>query len=369
MDMGPRTVSQMLTFKAAAAVVLACALCALAPALMPAAALADPVKVLEFGKGDLASLRAQAADVRAQIDRLDLESQEAVEKYDAARADLDQVSARLTEMRRALDIAQTKLDAAQLVMSQRLSSMYKSDGLTLLDVLLNARDFSDIGTQLDYFRLVNQADRTTVDDIGALTRQVARLTSQLERDRADALKKETQLHALRADIEDQLAQRKALLNSVNGRIGKILARQRAAAEAAARRLAGDVDLDSITGTDAQLAVLRETMRWLGVPYVWGGAGPNGFDCSGLVLYVFAKFGVDLPHAATYQARMGTPVPFGQLQPADLVFFGSPSFYHHVGIYVGNGRFIEAPHTGDVVKVSVLAGRGATLACRYPLRVP
>ena len=215
--------------------------------------------------------------MRAQIDRLDLESQEAVEKYDAARADLDQVSARLTEMRRALDIAQTKLDAAQLVMSQRLSSMYKSDGLTLLDVLLNARDFSDIGTQLDYFRLVNQADRTTVDDVGALTRQVARLTSQLERDRADALKKETQLHALRADIEDQLAQRKALLDSVNGRIGKILARQRAAAEAAARRLAGDVDLDSITGTDAQLAVLRETMRWLGVPYVWGGAGPNGFD--------------------------------------------------------------------------------------------
>ena len=67
--------------------------------------------------------------------------------------------------------------------------------------------------------------------------------------------------------------------------------------------------------------------------------------------------------------MGTPVPFSQLQPADLVFFGDPAFYHHVGIYIGAGRFIEAPHTGDVVKVSLLAGRGATLACRYPLQLP
>jgi len=67
--------------------------------------------------------------------------------------------------------------------------------------------------------------------------------------------------------------------------------------------------------------------------------------------------------------MGTPLPFGQMEPADLVFFGDPSFYHHVGIYIGNGLFIEAPRTGDVVKVSQLAGRGSTLACRYPIRLP
>ena len=112
------------------------------------------------------------------------------------------------------------------------------------------------------------------------------------------------------------------------------------------------------------------MRWLGVPYVWAGASPSqGFDCSGLVMYVYAKFGVRLPHAATLQARLGSPVSFDDLQPADLVFFGSPSFYHHVGIYIGDGLFIEAPHTGDVVKVSRLAGRGCALACRYDVRLP
>jgi peptidoglycan hydrolase CwlO-like protein len=353
---------------AAPLIALACALCAVAVALLPAPAVADPVKVLRFGEGDLSSLRAEAADVRAQIARLDREAQVAVEKYDAARADLDEVSTRLTEMRRELDTAQARLDTAQQALSRRLASMYKSESLTLLDALLNARDIADVDTQIDHFRLVSQADRTNVDDVQALTHRVALITGQLERDREAALDKETELDALRVDIEDQVAQRRVLLGTVNRRIAKLLARQRAEAEATARRLAGDVDLGTIVGTDAQLAVVRETMRWLGVPYVWGGATPSCFDCSGLVLYVFAKFGVKLPHAATYQARLGTPVPFDLLQPADLVFFGSPSFYHHVGSYIGNGLFIEAPHTGDVVKVSVLAGRGAALACRYPLRL-
>ena len=111
------------------------------------------------------------------------------------------------------------------------------------------------------------------------------------------------------------------------------------------------------------------MKYLGIPYVWAGATPKGgFDCSGLVLYVFAKFGVVFPHGATMQARMGTPVPLDQLQPADLVFFGSPAFYHHVGIYIGNGLFIEAPHTGALVRVSPLAGRGCALACRYAIHL-
>ena len=83
----------------------------------------------------------------------------------------------------------------------------------------------------------------------------------------------------------------------------------------------------------------------------------------------AKFGVSFLHGATLQARQGTPVPLSLMEPADLVFFGDASFYSHVGIYIGNGLFIEAPHTGDVVKVSRLAGRGCALAARYPIRLP
>jgi cell wall-associated NlpC family hydrolase len=94
------------------------------------------------------------------------------------------------------------------------------------------------------------------------------------------------------------------------------------------------------------------MQYLGVPYVWGGASPSGFDCSGFTMYVYAQVGVSLPHNAAAQYGMGSPVSMGQLQAGDLVFFYGLG---HVGIYIGGGQFIHSPHTGDVVKISSISG--------------
>lgn len=90
------------------------------------------------------------------------------------------------------------------------------------------------------------------------------------------------------------------------------------------------------------------MQYLGVPYVWAGDDPSGFDCSGLVMYVYAKLGVDLPHSSRMQYGCGTHVSRGQLEPGDLVFFGSP--IHHVGMYVGDGNMINAPYSGVTVRI-------------------
>jgi cell wall-associated NlpC family hydrolase len=95
------------------------------------------------------------------------------------------------------------------------------------------------------------------------------------------------------------------------------------------------------------------MRYLGVPYVWGGASPSaGFDCSGLVKYVYGRLGIDLPHFAASQYRLGRHVRLGHLRPGDLVFFET---LNHVGIYIGHGRFVDAPHTGSRVHVEAIAG--------------
>ncbi len=99
-------------------------------------------------------------------------------------------------------------------------------------------------------------------------------------------------------------------------------------------------------------VVGIAMQYLGTPYVYGGASPGGFDCSGFVMYVFAQIGVSLPHNAAAQYGSGTPVDRSQLQPGDLVFFNGLG---HVGIYVGGGSFIHSPHTGDVVKISGMSG--------------
>jgi hypothetical protein len=97
-------------------------------------------------------------------------------------------------------------------------------------------------------------------------------------------------------------------------------------------------------------------RYLGVPYVWGGADPaTGFDCSGLVMYVYRQLGIDLLHFSGAQFHEGAPVPFDALAPGDLVFFDAgPLGPGHVGMYVGGDRFIQAPHSGDVVKISSLS---------------
>ena len=104
-------------------------------------------------------------------------------------------------------------------------------------------------------------------------------------------------------------------------------------------------------------------RYLGVPYVWGGASPSGFDCSGLTMYVYAQLGVSLPHNAAAQYGALPHVSESDLQPGDLVFFDG---LNHVGIYIGGGSIIHAPHTGTVVQISSLSGGGSYFgAARVP----
>ena len=97
-------------------------------------------------------------------------------------------------------------------------------------------------------------------------------------------------------------------------------------------------------------------QYLGVPYAWGGASPlTGFDCSGLAMFVYAQLGVTLTHYTGAQFTEGVPVPRAELQPGDLVFFEEDALLgpQHEGIYIGDNEFIQAPHTGDVVKISSL----------------
>ena len=98
-------------------------------------------------------------------------------------------------------------------------------------------------------------------------------------------------------------------------------------------------------------------RFLGVPYRYGGSTPStGFDCSGFVRFVYERFGIELPHSSYADFGLGRRVPRSALQPGDLVFFHGVG---HVGMYVGSGRFIHAPHSGTRVEISSLAEYGTS----------
>lgn len=116
--------------------------------------------------------------------------------------------------------------------------------------------------------------------------------------------------------------------------------------------------DGDVGTSLGQQVVDYAMQYLGVPYVWGGNGPNCFDCSGLTKYVYSHFGYNLNRTASAQLSNGIPVSLADLQPGDLVFFDNGRVstpVSHVGIYIGNSQFIHASTNSYTVEISSLSG--------------
>lgn len=110
--------------------------------------------------------------------------------------------------------------------------------------------------------------------------------------------------------------------------------------------------------------VRLARRFVGVPYAWGGASPSGFDCSGLIYYVYGRLGITVPHNAAALFGEGRPVPVSRLRPGDLVFF---SGLGHVGMAVGGGRYIHAPQSGERVEVASLSDRAGSIVGARRLR--
>ena len=116
--------------------------------------------------------------------------------------------------------------------------------------------------------------------------------------------------------------------------------------------------DMPSGSYGGKAAVDVAAQFLGVPYVWGGTSPSGFDCSGLMQYVYKQLGYSINRVAADQMKNGIPVAWEDLAPGDLVgFYSSPGsgYVSHIGMYVGDGKMIHAPHTGDVVRYADLEG--------------
>jgi cell wall-associated NlpC family hydrolase len=318
--------------------------------------------------------------VLAQIQSLDASLSHAIEAYNAATIKLDRINGDLEANAHELAVAQQNLRRSQDALAARLVAIYTSpEETSTLGVLLGATSFDDFLNRLDTVDRVSEQDVRVHTDTVQLRAKVRRTRARLKKARAEQAEVVRERAAHRASIEQQLSERRSLVASIRSEIERMEAaereRQRQAELAARRRLAAAraappaltpsvvaaVDSPVAPTPEAPVAapaaryggVVGIAMRYLGIPYKWGGASPStGFDCSGFVMYVYAQVGVSLPHNAAAQYAYGTPVSRSQLQPGDLVFFNGLG---HNGIYIGGGSFIHSPHTGDVVKISSLSG--------------
>jgi peptidoglycan DL-endopeptidase CwlO len=312
--------------------------------------------------------RAQAQSVLARLQGLDAAAQRANSRYEAANRGLRRVEHQLDINRQALGVARGNFVRGQHELERRLVAIYTSqEEQSSLAVILGARSLDDLISRIETVNSISNQDAALIHNVLSYQHQIVQRRAVLSRERARQHRLVAVRVAARNRAEGRLAAERHLYNSVRSQLAQMISRQQASQLAAARRarVAAQVQAAAPTGSFGvgdpsggsvpsghYSGVVGIAMRYLGVPYVWGGASPSGFDCSGLVMYVYAQVGISLPHYTVGQWNYpnAVSVPRDQLQPGDLVFFAGLG---HVGIYVGGGQFIHAPHTGDVVRIDSL----------------
>lgn len=309
------------------------------------------------------------SEVQAQVDALNTKVEIAAETYDAAVGKL--ADARRAEASAAQKVAreQAVLTTLQTQMGVLAAAAYRSGSGGDADLLAlmtsrNPRAYLDRVSTLD------EIARTQSDQLSRVVAARHDLdTAKAEVGQEVAAREAVQrkLAAAKASIQADLARQQALLASLQARERAALVARLAAAERAAAAATRPPATPSIAGAPstggsasfatassapangAAAAAVRLAYAQLGKPYQWGASGPNSYDCSGLTMAAWAAAGVSLPHNAAAQYGSITHVPSSSLRPGDLVFFGSD--LHHVGIFVGDGQMIDAPHSGAVVRIT------------------
>ena len=337
-------------------------------AVVAVAVLGFSVTAATAAADSVTTKRAEADRVLGQIQVLDASVERAVDAYNAAQIELNGLQQKEKENRYHLALAKKSYAKAQKTIQARLITLYTSGETTTLEVLLGATSLDDLLNRADTVKRVSSEDTRIVKELVRAKVSMKQMQKDLAAQSSRQAVVVADLAARKHDIESQIAERQRLLGSIKDEIARI---QAAEAKRQARLQAQAEQVVSTQGSSSTASwdpvgsevtastpppsryggVVGIAMRYLGVPYVWGGASPSGFDCSGFVMYVYGQIGVSLPHNAAMQYGYGTPVSRSDLQAGDLVFFDGLG---HVGIYIGGGSFIHAPHTGDVVKISSLS---------------
>jgi peptidoglycan DL-endopeptidase CwlO len=297
-----------------------------------------------------------ATGAAARLEQVQHDAEALTERWHAAQDDVTARRADLASLRAAVDPARaaaeaargdeegyrTKVDAVAL-------STFESGRLDTFNALLASGSPQDYLDQMSALEMISSDQAAALD---ALTTVVER--TRRAQDDADAAAARAQTAADdAAKAERELATRKKdadrLVDEAEALLRRLTPRERD------DRIGPEVDAPAPpSGTGAGVRALRAAAAQLGKAYQWGATGPARFDCSGLTSFSFRQAGITLPRSSSQQARVGRPVAFDDLQPGDLVFFYNP--VSHVGIYAGDGKMINAPQTGDVVRYQAVNTR-------------
>lgn len=311
------------------------------------------------------SLDQQKADAQKQVEQLQNKLEDSVERYNYACTKLEQTRGQIDENKTQLTTAEQTLASDRTRLNNRVRAMYVTRQYRFVDVVVSAGNFDEFLVGLDLAKKIGQNDAELVKQVKNAKAQLESVRSSLQQQKADQESARREMSDAKAAVETDLSGAKGQLAGVDGQIQAALASRAAEATTGTPRSTTTSTTSARRATPGPIArtrppgaphggVVGVAYDQLGKPYVWGAAGPDCFDCSGLTMYCYqVGAGISISHSSYDQANCGTPVSVGELQPGDIVGFRG---WGHVGLFVGGDSFIEAPCTGEVVKVSSLSAR-------------
>lgn len=324
-------------------VVVLTGLLALALGIVPASAQPTPPDTVD--------------DAAAALQQVQDDAEALTEQWHAAKDELAARERELTDMRAAVEPARAAADAARAEEEEYRRqidvvalSTFEGGNLDQFNALLASGSPQDYLDQMSALELLASDQRVALDRLVTVIADTAATRSQADDAAARAQAAADSAAAAARDIEAGKRDAEVRIEEAERLLQRLTPQQRSA------RLGPDVAAPSgpVIGSGAGVTALRAAITQLGRPYRWGAEGPGSFDCSGLTSWAFSAAGVTLPRSSSQQARVGRAVALDDLRPGDLIYFNSP--VSHIGIYAGDGKMINAPQTGDVVKYSSLDRR-------------
>lgn len=292
-----------------------------------------------FAVPSASELRQDKKETEEKIESLEKQMTSVMKKINETEQELVKVGQEIIKATEDLEEAEETEKQQYEAMKRRIVAMYENGNSSMITMILEAGSVADMLQQAENVRAIHEYDRNQLEEYVKTKEKIADLKVTLEEDKAAIEKKQATYQKDKDKLDNTIAKLEKEVDDLNDRI------QRAASTVSRPSSGSGSNYVPPVGTGGGAAVVAEAYKYLGVPYVWGGASGSGVDCSGLVLLAHRAIGVNLSHFSGSQGSGGRTVSAAEAQPGDVV-----CYVGHVGIYVGNGKMIHAPQTGDVVRV-------------------
>ena len=331
--------------------------------LKPALAFAEPTAADKLAEAD--AVRARIVDMQAQLDVVTEQYYKALDEHAAAQQAVADAQARIDE-------ATAQIAGLQEKLGSRARSMYRTGQSSVLDFIMGATTFEEFAQNWDLLEKLNDNDASFVQQTKDLRAEVEAAKAELERQEQIAAEAAAEAQRIKEDAERSVAELQALLAQLDAEAQSLLAQEQEAArqaEIAAARSRSYGYSGTTSPVPSQGSVVDYALSRIGCPYVWGAAGPDAFDCSGLVRWAYLQVGMSLPHQteALYNAAKAR-LPVSQAQPGDVLWVGYGDGYNgHVGIAcnAGGTHYVHATTFGARVRdTDGLGWAGFTHALRF-----